>query len=62
MFGVRPDLGTHHTLTNPFTEVVDHSAPVSILAAGLRARIPQPVTADREVLLPNPTEAPAHAR
>jgi hypothetical protein len=23
-----------HTLTNPFTEVVDHSAAVSILAAG----------------------------
>ena len=26
-----------HTLTNPFTEVVDHSAAVSILAAGLRS-------------------------
>jgi hypothetical protein len=24
----------HHTLTNPFTEVVDHSAATSILAAG----------------------------
>jgi hypothetical protein len=24
-----------HTLTNPFTEVVDHSAATSILAAGL---------------------------
>ena len=24
-----------HTLTNPFTEVVDHSAAISILAAGI---------------------------
>jgi hypothetical protein len=46
VFGVRPGLVTPHTLINPSTEVVDHSAASSILAAGLGGYVTDERSAD----------------